>query len=77
MADRFGESNNVLIKSFRENEKNKNTQHGKNSQLRLWKSEALKIDYKSINGGPEQILEGFQARVRKKDGKDYELGNCV
>ena len=59
MADRFGESNNVLIKSFRENEKNKNAQHGKNSLLRLWKSEALKIDYKSINGGPEQILKGF------------------
>lgn len=77
MADRFGESNNVLIKSFRENEKNKNAQHGKNSQLRLWTSEALKIDYKSINGGLEQILERFQARVRKKDGKDYELGNCV
>ena len=48
MADRFGESNNVLIKSFRENKKNKNAQQGKNSLLRLCKSEAPKIDFKSM-----------------------------
>ena len=59
MADKFGKSNNVLIKSFRENKKNKNAQQGKNSLLRLCKSEAPKLTLKVWNGDPEQNSRGI------------------
>ena len=77
MADRLGESNNVLIQSLKENAKNKNTQQSTNNWLKVWKSWASQKGYdESIEKyEPEalnKILEEFYATVRKKDGEDYE-----
>ena len=77
MADRLGESNNVLIQSLKENAKNKNTQQSTNNWLKVWKSWASQKGYgESIEKyEPEalkKILEDFYATVRKKDGEDYE-----
>ena len=73
MAERRGESNNLLIQSFRENAKNKKhpTKH-----KRVTKSlEMLGYD-KSIGTdeaeGQIKILEGFYATVHKKDVEDCE-----
>ena len=38
MADRLGESNNVLIQSLKKNAKNKNTQQSTNNLLKVCKS---------------------------------------
>ncbi|KAL9987244.1 hypothetical protein ACROYT_G001519 [Oculina patagonica] len=77
MADRFAESNNILIESLKENSKNKNTQQSTNNWLKVWKSWASEKGYdESIEKyEPEalnKILEEFYATVRKKDGEDYE-----
>ena len=45
MADRLGESNNVLIQSLKENAKNKNTQQSTNNWLKVWKSWASQKGY--------------------------------
>ena len=73
MAERRGESNNLLIQSLRENAKNKKhpTKH-----KRVTKSlEVLGYD-KSIGTdeaeGQMKILEGFYATVHKKDVEDCE-----
>ena len=73
MAERRGESNNLLIQSLRENAKNKKhpTKH-----KRVTKSlEVLGYD-KSIGTdeaeGQIKILEGFYATVHKKDVEDCE-----
>ena len=73
MAERRGESNNLLIQSLRENAKNKKhpTKH-----KRVTKSlEMLGYD-KSIGTdeaeGQIKILEGFYATVHKKDVEDCE-----
>ena len=77
MADRFGESNSILIQSLKENAKNKNTQQSTNNWVKVWKSWAAQKGYgDSIEKyEPEalnKILEEFYATVRKKDGEDYE-----
>ena len=77
MADRLGESNNVLIQSLKENTKNKNTQQSTNNWLKVCKSWASQKGYdESIEKDePEalnKILEEFYATVRQKDGEDYE-----
>ena len=77
MADRFGESNNILIQSLKENAKNKNTQQSTNNWVKIWKSWAAQKGYddsieKYEPEGLNKILEEFYATVRKKDGKDYE-----
>ena len=75
MADRLGESNNVLIQSLKENAKKKNTQQSTNNWLKVWKSWASQKGYdESIEKyEPEalnKILEEFYATVCKKDGED-------
>ena len=77
MADRFGESNNILIQSLKENAKNKNTQQSTNNWVKVWKSWAAQKGYddsieKYEPEGLNKILEEFYATVRKKDGEDYE-----
>ena len=77
MADRFGENNNILIQSLKENAKNKNTQQSTNNWVKVWKSWTAQKGYDdSIEKyEPEalnKILEEFYATVRKKDGEDYE-----
>ena len=77
MADRFGESNNILIQSLKENAKNKNTQQSTNNWVKVWKSWAAQKGYddsieKYEPQGLNKILEEFYATVRKKDGEDYE-----
>ena len=77
MADRFGESNNILIQSLKENAKNKNTQQSTNNWIKVWKSWAAHkgSDDRIVKYKPEalsKILETFSATFRKKDGEDYE-----
>ena len=36
MADRFAESNNILIQSLKDNAKNKNTQQSTNNWINVW-----------------------------------------
>ena len=77
MADRFGESNNILIQSLKENAKNKNTQQSTINWVKVWKSWAAQKGYddsieKYEPEGLNKILEEFYATVRKKDGEDYE-----
>ena len=77
MADRFGESNNILIQSLKENAKNKNTKQSTNNWVKVWKSWAAQEGYddsieKYEPEGLNKILEEFYATVRKKDGEDYE-----
>ena len=45
MADRFGESNNILFQSLKENAKNKNTQQSTNNWVKVWKSWAAQKGY--------------------------------
>ena len=77
MADRFGESNNILIQSLEENAKNKNAQQSTNNWVKVWKSWAAQKGYddsmeKYEPEALKKILEEFYATVRKKDGEDYE-----
>ena len=77
MAGRFGESNNILIQSLKENAKNKNTQQSTNNWVKVWKSWAAQKGYddsieKYEPEGLNKILEEFYATVRKKDEEDYE-----
>ena len=74
MANRFEESNSILIESLKENAKklNKVQTHW----LRVWRSWTAQKGYDQNikNYEPEalnKILEDFHATVRKKDGKDY------
>jgi len=74
---RFGESNNILVQSLKENAKNKNTQQSTNNWVKVWKSWAAQNGYddsieKYEPEGVNKILEEFYATVRKKDGGDYE-----
>ena len=66
MADRLGESNNVLIQSLKENAKNKHSQQSTNNLLKVWKSWVSQKGYgESIEKyEPEalnKILEEFYA----------------
>ena len=77
MADRFAESNNVLIESLKDNAKNKNTQQSTNNWINVWSAWAeQKGMTKVFRGyGPvalNKILEDFYATVRKKNGEDHE-----
>ena len=77
MADRFGESNNILIQSLKENAKIKNIQQSTNNWVKVWKSWAAQKGYddnieKYEPEALNKILEEFYATVRKKDGEDYE-----
>jgi len=77
MAGSSGESDNILIQSFKENAMNKNTLQSTNNWVKVWKSWASQKGYDdSIEKyEPEalnKILEQFYATVRKKDGDDYE-----
>ena len=77
MAGSSGESDNILIQSFKENAMNKNTLQSTNNWVKVWKSWASQKGYDdSIEKyEPEalnKIFEQFYATVRKKDGSDYE-----
>ena len=41
MADRFAESNNILIQSLKDNAKNKNTQQSTNNWINVWTNRIL------------------------------------
>jgi len=41
MADRFTESNNILIQSFKDKAKNKNTQQSTNNWINAWTNRIL------------------------------------
>ena len=41
MADRFGESNNIVSQSLWDNGKNKNTQQSTNNWINVWTSQIL------------------------------------
>ena len=78
MADRFGESNNILIQSLKKNPKNKNTQQSTNNWVKVWKSWAAQKDYDdSIEKyEPEtlnKILEEFTQQFIRKTGKITSL----
>ena len=75
MANRFEESNSILIESLKENEKKLNK--AQTHWLRVWISwtaQFMGYDQNIENNEPEalnKILEDFHATVRKKDGKDH------
>ena len=74
MANRFEESNSILIESFKENTKklNKAQTHWL-GVLRSWTAQKG-YDENIENYEPEalnKILEDFHATVRKRDGKDH------
>ena len=74
MANRFEESNSILIESLKENANNLNK--AQTQCLRVWRSWTAEKGYDQNikNYEPEalnKILENFHATVRKKDGKDY------
>ena len=77
MADRFAESNNILIQSLKDNAKNKNMQQSTKNWINVWSAwPELKGHDKSTMGyepvAQSKILEDFYATVRKKNGEDYE-----
>ena len=77
MADRFAESDNILIQSLKDNGKNKNTQQRTNNWINVWSAWAEQKGHdKSIDGykpvALNKILEDFYATVRKKNGEDSE-----
>ena len=74
MANRFEESNSILIQSLNENAEKLNK--AQTHWLRVWRSWTAQKGYDQNieNYEPEalnKILEDFHATVRKKDGKDY------
>ena len=74
MANRFEESNSILIESLKENAKKINK--AQTHWLRVWRSWTAQKGYDQNikNYEPEalnKIIEDFQATRRKKDGKDY------
>ena len=78
MADRFGDCNSVLIESFKDNTKNKNTKLSTVNWLKVWKTWAKgKAHDENIElyepGELNKLLEQFYATVRKQEGTDYEL----
>ena len=77
MADSSGKSDDILIQSLKENALSKNTLQSTNNWIKVSKSQATQKGYdESIeNYEPEtlkEILEQFDATIRKKDGDDYE-----
>ena len=77
MADRFGDSNSVLIESLKGNAKNKNIKLSTNNWLRVWKTWAKEKGHDDNIESYEptklnKVLEQFYATVRKQDGSDYE-----
>ena len=74
MANRFEESNSILIRSLKENGKKFNK--AQTHWLKVWRSWTAQNGYDQNieNYEPEavnKILEDFYATVRKEDGKDY------
>ena len=74
MANRFEQSNSILIESLKENAKKLNK--AQTHWLRNWRSWTAQMgcDQNIKNYEPEalnKILEDFQATVRRKDEKDY------
>lgn len=72
MAERFGESNDILIESLKDNSKNKNTQQSSNNWIKVWKTWAAENghDDSTESYEPEvlnKILEDLYTTVRKKD----------
>ena len=41
MADRFAESNNILIQTVKDDAKNKNTQQSTNNWINVWSKQIL------------------------------------
>ena len=77
MADRFAESNNILIQSLKDNGRSKNTQQSTNNWINVWGAYGEQKGHdKSIEGyepvALNKILQDFYATVRKKNGEDYE-----
>ena len=77
MADRFAESNNILIQSLKDNAKNKNMQQSTNSWINIWSAWAEQKGRDKSTEGYEpvalnKILEDFYTTVRKQNGEDYE-----
>ena len=75
MANRFEESNSILIESLKENAKklNKVQTHWLRVR-RSWTAQLKGCDQNIENNEPEalnKILEDFHATVRKKDREDY------
>ena len=70
MADRFGESNNILIQSLKENAKNINTQQSTNNWVKIWTSWAAQKGYDDSIEKYEP--EGLNKILEEKDGEDYE-----
>ena len=75
MAGSSGESDNILIQSFKENAINKNTLQGRNNWVKVWKSWASQKGYddSSEKYEPEalnKVLEQSYATVLKKDWDD-------
>ena len=73
MANRFEESNNILVESLKENAKKLNK--AQTHWLRVWRYWTAQKGYDQNikNYEPEalkKILEDFHATLRKKDGKD-------
>ena len=73
MANRFEESNSILIESLKENAKKLN--RAQTHWLRVWRYWTAQKGYDQNIKNYElealnKILEDFHATVRKKDGKD-------
>ena len=78
MADRFGESNNILIQSLKENAKNKNTQQSTNNWVKIWKSWAAQKGYddsieKYEPEGLNKFSRSFTQQFVRKTGKITSL----
>ena len=80
MADRFAESNDILIESLKDNVKKKKKKKnnkvqktglkfGRLGQHQRAMKKILKATYR---GALNKILEDFYATVRKRDGEDDE-----
>ena len=66
MADRFAESNNILIQSLKDNAKNKNTQQSTNNWINVWSAWAQQKGHdKGIDGYEPVALNKIQPRKAK------------
>ena len=66
MADRFAESNNILIQSIKDNAKNKNMQQSTNNWINVWSAWAEQKEHdKSIEGYEPVALNKIQPRKAK------------
>ena len=64
MADRFAESNNILIQSLKDHVKNKNMQQSTNNWINVWSAWAEQK-------GRDKSIQGYEPVALNKILKDF------